>query len=361
MTESALTQLAVYTARPTVRIDGQEYDRVTELLTAVEVRERDGGLSALELRVTNLASDLLGSADFAFEDGSILALGAAITVDAGDEPAQTQIFNGTITGLEAVFPDDGAPELVVLAEDAFQQARMARRTAVHENATIAGLANDLAGRIGLTPQVTGLSADIGTQVQLNESDLAFLRRLLARYDGDLQAVDGSLKVAPRGSVQRGTLRLELHGQLRRARVLADLAHQVTNVTVTGWDPAQGQRVSATSTGAQAGPGSGQTGAALLQTALGARPHHVGHLAVTTTAEAQAVADAAYDRAARRFVRVEGVAEGNPALHVGTEVTLSGMGPRFDNSYYVVSATHRYDLTRGYETLFEAECAYWMAG
>jgi phage protein D len=361
MAETALTELAVYTARPTVRVDGQEFTRVAELLSAMEVRERDGGLSALELRLTNVASDPLGSADLAFEDGSVLALGAAIAVDAGDEEAQSEIFRGTITGLEAVFPDDGAPELVVLAEDAFQQARMARRTAVHDNATIAGFASDLAGRIGLTAQVTGLTTNVGTQVQLNESDLAFLRRLLARYDADLQVVGTDLRVAPRGSVQRGMLRLELHGQLRRARVLADLAHQVTAVTVTGWDPALGQRVSATSTGAQPGPGSGQTGAALLQGAIGARSHHIGHLAVTTTAEAQALADAAFDRAARRFVRVEGVAEGNPALHVGTEVTLSGMGPRFDNTYYVVSATHRYDLARGYETLFEAECAYWMAG
>jgi Bacteriophage probable baseplate hub protein len=361
MTESALTQLAVYTARPTVRVDGQENARVTELLAAMEVRERDGGMSALELRLSNLASDPFGSVDFAFEDDSVLALGAAVTVDAGDEGAQSEIFRGTITGLEAVFSENGAPELVVLAEDAFQRARMERRTAVHENATLAGLANDLAGRVALTAQVTGLTADIGTQVQLNESDLAFLRRLLARYDADMQAADGNLRVAPRGSSQRGTLTLELHGQLRRVRVLADLAHQVTSVSVTGWDPALGQRVSARSTGAQLGPGSGQTGAELLGNSLGARAHHLGHIAVTTSDEAQALADAAYDHAARRFVRVEGVAEGNPALHIGTEVTLSGMGPRFDNTYYVVGATHHYDLTRGYETLFEAECAYWLAG
>ena len=40
--------------------------------------------------------------------------------------------------------------------------------------------------------------------------------------------------------------------------------------------------------------------------------------------------------------------------------MTGLGGRFDNTYYVTSAYHCYDLERGYETSFEAECAYWGA-
>jgi hypothetical protein len=39
------------------------------------------------------------------------------------------------------------------------------------------------------------------------------------------------------------------------------------------------------------------------------------------------------------------------------VTISGTSRRFDNTYYVVRALHRFDLARGYETEIEAECAY----
>jgi phage protein D len=157
-------------------------------------------------------------------------------------------------------------------------------------------------------------------------------------------------------VQRGAVRLEFAGQLRRVRILADLSDQVTQVTAAGWDAAQGQRVKATSTGANLGPGGGKTGADTLSP-IATRSEHVGHLAVTTSAEATALADAAFDRRARRFVSVEGLAEGNPALRVGTHLTLAGLSPRFDNTYYVVQATHRYDVSRGYETEFRAECAY----
>lgn len=361
MPETSLSEMAVYTARPTVRIDAEEYPKVSELIIAMEMTEREGGLSALELRVSNVASDPLGGADLAFEEGSILKLGATIAIYSGDESSPQEIFQGTITALEGVFPDQGAPELIVLAEDRLQQARMARRTATHANVTIADLARNLAGQLGLTPVITGLMENIGTQVQLNESDLAFLRRVLERHDGDMQVVGEDLHVAPRGEVRRGALELRLHGQLRRARVLADLAHQVTEVTVAGWDAAQGRRITGSSKGAQAGPGAGRSGADILRETLGARSQHIGHLAVTTSAEAQAIAAAAFDSRARQFVTVEATAEGNPALRIGTHVTLRGMGSRFDNTYYVVRACHRFDLQRGYETDFTAECAFWGVG
>lgn len=358
MPEPQLSERTVYRAKPTVRIDSQEYPMVSELIVSMEMVEREGGMSALELRLNNLASDTEGGADFAFEDEQILKLGARIQVYCGDEDAPQEIFQGKITGLEADFRPSASPELVVLAEDVFQRARMARRTKIHEDLTISGLSNDLADQLGLDPTVTGFTDNIGTQVQLNESDLAFLRRLLALYDGDMQVVGAELHISPRADVQRGRLEFELHSQLRRARVLADLAQQVTEVTVSGWDAVQGQRVTGTSTGANSGPGSGRTGSQCLSDTLGARSEHIGHLAVTTGEEAQALADAAFDLRARRFVCVDGTAEGNPSLRVGTHVTLSGMGDRFNNTYYVVHARHRFDLTRGYETDFAAESAFW---
>lgn len=359
--ERPLSTLAVYSARPIVRVDRMEHDKVSELVIGMEMTEREGGLSALELRLSNIASDPQGEADFAFEDDTLVRLGANITIQAGDEEAPQEIFRGVVTGLEADFREGDPPELVVLAEDAFQQARMARRTKVHENVTIADLASNLAGQLGLRPVVTGFSEPIGVRMQLNESDLAFLRRLLARYDGDLQVVGNELHVSPRGDIQRDSLTLEMHGQLRRARVVADLAHQATQVTVTGWDPVQGQRVTATSRGANLGPGRGRTGAQVLQSATGDRSEQVGHLAVVTDTEAQALADAVFDHHARRFVCVEATAEGNPGLRVGSHVTLSGLGPRFDNTYYITRACHKWNVEGGYETDFEAESAHWGEG
>jgi hypothetical protein len=357
MTETALAELSVYNARPTVRINGQEDARLTALILAMEMTEQEGGMAALELRLSNIASDDQGSADAAFEQSRTLTLGAQVVVCAGDVSAPQEIFRGTITGFEAEFPEHGPPELVVLAEDVFLQARMARRTKVYDSIALADLAQRFAADLGLTPVISGLSEGLGTLVQLDESDLAFLRRMLARYDADLQVVGTELHVAPRGEVRRGAITLELHSQLLSARVLADLSHQVTQVTVAGWNAIQGQRVTGRSSGAHAGPGQGSSGADLLRQALSERAHHIAHLAVTTEAEARAAADAAFDARARRLVVIEGLAEGNSTLRVGTHVTINGLSPRFDNTYYVVRACHTFNQERGYQTSFEAECAF----
>jgi len=357
MPETPLSRTAVYNALPTVKVDGQENADLAMLLQSLELAEAEGGMSSLELRVSNWGSRSDGSAGFAWEDGQVLYLGAEISVSLGDVNDPQEVFKGTVTGLEGIFEEGEAPELVVLAEDALQRARMARRTALYEDTTVARLVQDVAGRLSLTPQVTGLTDTIGTRVQLNESDLAFLRRVLAEYDADVQVVDRDLQVVPRSQVQRGTLDLELHSQLRSVRVLADLSQQVTKITTAGWDPAQGQRVTGSSTGANPGPGSGRQGKEVLQAAIGARPEHVRDVAVMTRAEAQALADAAFDRRARRFVTLEGTAEGNPALRVGTQLRLSRISARWDNTYYVVRAWHRFDREKGYRTDFEAECAF----
>ena len=356
--ETSVSQSAVYRARPTLRLAGQEDLRASELLIGMRIEESEGGMSTAELRFSNWASTTDGGAEYAFEDGSRITLGTAIEVYAGDETQPRELFRGVVSGLEAEFVQGAPPELVVLAEDPLGRARMARRSKVYSDMSPAAVVEAVAAELGLRPTVTGLAEPVGTWAQLNESDLAFLRRLVGRLDGDLQIVGEELQVAPRGEVRRGELTLELHGQLARARVVADLSQQISKITTAGWDPVGGSAVSGEASRlTHGGPGSGTAGADWLVRALEPRSEHLGHLAVATDAEARAVAEAAFDQRARRLVRLDGVAEGNAQLRVGSNVAVTGLSPRWDNSYYVVEACHRYDVRAGYRTEFVGECAY----
>jgi phage protein D len=132
---------------------------------------------------------------------------------------------------------------------------------------------------------------------------------------------------------------------------------VTEVRVTGFDPLQGQAVEGAGAGAPLGPGSGRTGKAEVQRVYQGREEQMSHQLALTQPEARALAEANFAARARGFVRVEGVTEGNPSIRVGSHVALKDVSPRFDNTYYVTAATHRFDVTRGFETEFTAESAY----
>lgn len=354
MSVTALDRRSVYNPLPQVEIDGQRFEKVDELLLAMDMREQEGGLSALELRLSNIASDPDGGAGFAFEDEREVRLGSTITVSAGDSSDPREIFRGVVTGLEAEFPESDPPELLLLAEDRLQHARMTRRTHVYRDMAVADIADRIAQELSLRAEVNGLRSPVGTWVQLNESDLAFLRRLLQRFDADLQIVEDRLEVAPVSEVQRQVIEMELSRDLRSVRFIADLAHQVTAVTSAGWNPLTGRAVSGRSQGQHLGPGRGRRSASLLQEVLGERIEHVGHIPVTTDDEAQALADTVFDQRARGFVCAEGCATGHPSVRVGTHLQLRGTGSRFENTYYVVSTHHRYDRARGYMTHFRAE-------
>jgi phage protein D len=264
--------------------------------------------------------------------------------------------------MEMDYQKGGGPELTVLAEDALSAARHARSSRIYTDKTPADVVRAVATDLGLRPVITGLDRPSGTWAQLNESALSFLRRLVARFDADVQISGEELQVSPRKDVKRGKeIELDLNGQLARVRVIADLADQVSKVTAGGWNAKDGAKVKGeASSGTHLGPGSGRDGKSVLEDALKSRSEHIGHVAVATDAEAQAVAEAAFDLRARRFVRAEGSTEGNAKLRVGSYLTLKGVGPQFDNTYYVVRACHVYDLQQGYRTEFSAECAF-LAG
>ena len=358
MPETSLSQSAVYSARPTVRIGGEADERITELVMAMRMEESEGGMSNLEMRFSNLAPTVDGDAELAFNADSTLRLGAEIGVYAGDATQPAEIFRGKVSSMELEYRVGNGPELTVLAEDALAAARRARASKVYVDKSPAEVVREVAADLGLRPVISGLDSPTGTWAQLNESALAFLRRLLARFDADLQIVGEELQISSRGDVRRGSVELALFGQLARVRVSADLAHQVSKITARGWNAMDGTHVTGeASSGTHLGPGSGRNGKSVLEEALESRAEHIGHVAVASDAEAQAVAQAAFDLRARRFVRAEGTAEGNPRLRVGTNVTLTGMSQQFDNTYYIVRACHLYDLQQGYRTDFSAECAY----
>ena len=349
--------------RPTLRIDGRRHEAADELLQAMTVREALGGLSSLEITFRDFVSQPGAAPAFAFGDSRILKFGADIKAYAGDIAAPQEIFRGRISALECEADDAGAPLFTALAEDRLQSAHKTRRSRTFDNASPADIVRKIAADHNLTPVIgAGLDQPKTTFVQMNQSDLAFLRWLLARFDADAQVVGDELQASGRARNPRGEVELRLHDNLLSVRIVADLAGQTPETRSAGWDPASGSAVDGKATGGELGPGGGRTSASLVEQALGAGPREaIGHLGAMKQGEADLIARAAFSRRARRFLRASGRCAGNAALRVGATVKLKGVNPQFEGAYCVTAATHRYDQRTGYITEFAAESAFFGGG
>lgn len=344
-----------YASRPVISVDGEVQTLLGDaLLLSLLVEETTRGLFRCEARFTNWEPS--AGETFRFFDGEILDFGKPFAVEMGKPDELRQIFDGRIMGIEAHYPAQRPPEIVVLAEDRFQDLRMVRHTRTFEDMTDADVVRQIAAAQGLTAEVDIDGPTYRTLVQLNQSDLAFLRERAAAVDADLWIEGSMLHVQSRTGRDEGTISLTYGGNLVEFSALADLAHQRSTVRVSGWD-VSGKQAIDVEAGAQliqSELNGDRGGSAVLEQAIAARHERIATAMPLSQPEAQALADARYRERARRFVTGTGVVDGTAELRVGATVEIDALGPWFDGAYYVTRARHVFDVIDGYRTFFEVE-------
>ena len=153
----------------------------------------------------------------------------------GPEEAQRIVFEGKVSAIEAVFTDGQPPLVVVSAEDALMRLRMTRRMRTYRNSTDGEIADAIAKEHGLRSQVDAGGPRYDVVQQVNQSDLAFLRERARLIRAELWCSGNTLHFATRTRRQGTKLTLVQGNDLLDVRLCADLAHQRTEVVVTGYD------------------------------------------------------------------------------------------------------------------------------
>jgi len=321
--------------RPTVRVDGEEKPEMEGAVRSVTLVMPADGLDALELQLNNWAA--LPDRDTGFAFGE-LRLGAALEVFLGAD-RERPAFKGELTAIEERY-GERAPEIVLLGEDALVKLARKRRAKAWEQMSVADIVSAIAGDSGLQGDC---DIDVsGTFHQLNESDLAFLRRLGAGHAA-APRLDGTRLSLKREDAPGDPLPLAIGAEIRRLRVVADLARQPGKAVVKGYDVDAGEDLSKDRDRPSGSVDGDAAGAFVTHEEMFPRPRP------RSSAEAEAHARGAFDARAREFVSGDLVTGGDPAIRPGRTIEVSGASPRFNGAYKVVSATHRFDSVHGYET------------
>ncbi len=349
----------MYSARPTVRISDTEYPLLSAQISAMKMREALGGLSSLEISFSDWISASDGSSGFgATGDDQPLKLGEPIILYAGETMSPQEIFSGVITAVEGELDPIKAPTITILAEDLLFAARREKRSRLFDDMSPKQVIEQIAGDYGLSPQVRdGLDQPVKKWAQMGETDLTFMRRVLATVDADLQLVGAELQVGPIARDERTSVELTFPQSLVRIRTIADLAHQFAQTSISAMDIAGGAMVLGTADEGEMGPGEGPVAKDILDEKFSPYRNHIRHHEPLDQEWADSQARSAFGKNARAFVTAEGTAVGNAEIRVGSWLTLFGTNPMFTNQYNVVEAIHRFDRENGYMTDFTAQCAH----
>lgn len=358
MAVAATTKQLVVAARPRFEVDGQERGRLSEDLLRLEVTEDEEGMVRLEAVFLNWGRLTESSeSGFVYFDGEVLRLGRTLVVRAGDVDNTDEIFRGSIMSIEGVYPEKRPPEIRIFAEDAAQWLRMQQHSRFFENVSDVGMADRIAADRGLQSDTHADGPSYAEFLQVNESDLAFLRERARAVDARLGIRNGSLIFRPRREGGDPPIKVTRENELLRFQVCAELAHQRAKIRVHGYSVANKEAIHE-SVGAEAIGGQtaepGQTGPEVLDAI---RPEAIEDLhleAPATSDEARVLATSLMRRRARRFVCGHGITSGTPAMHVGARVDVVDVGPWFSGIYYIAQVRHTFDQTEGLRTHFLAE-------
>lgn len=347
----------IYSARPTLLLDGQEDLVLSDGVQNMMVLETTQGLYGCEMTIGNWGNPN-GNVTYLYYNRRIIDFGKKIEITIGESNTARTIFSGRVTGIEGRYLQNRSPEITVLAEDSLQDLRMTRRTRSFEEVSDSDVIRQIASDHGLNTDIDiDGPAQYRVLCQVNQSDLAFLRDRARAIDAELWITGTTLHVQARSRRNEGEIVFAYGQRLKEFSVLADLSGQCTRLTVSGWNVAakQGMTHECTESAIQPELGEGQLGGgALLRSTLGERYQQVVHEVTHTDEETRYVAEAAYRRNARRFVTGRAVLEGDGRLRVGTHVSLSGLGQMFNGRYYVTEVRHMFDITQGYRTVIEVE-------
>jgi Bacteriophage probable baseplate hub protein len=352
-----VTRSCHHAPSPVFKIDGSVKGELARDVASLEVEETTMGLKTLRATFGNLAPrDGARDEQLAYFDSKAIDFGKKIEVSLGPSEDARIVFSGYISAIEGRFEEATEPMLSVFAEDNLMKLRTTRRSRTYRDQSDAQIAQAIAAEHGLTADADADGPTYDVVQQWNQSDLAFLRDRAQRIRAELWVEDDKLFFKARNGRIGPALTLVQGNELFHLRVRADLAHQRTQINVSGYDADARDVIDEAAAGdvIQSEISGGRTGPDVLQRAFGERVSFRVREAPLTSAEARAWARAEMLRRARGFVQVSGVARGSPDMIVGSILTLERIGGPFSgDGYYVTRVCHTYDPD-GYRTSFDAE-------
>ncbi len=282
-----------------------------------------------------------------------------IQVEVGYQGNRAIKLKGKITGMNAAFPESGAPTLTVRGLSDYDELFRATRRKPFDDKTDSEIASELARALGLSADVEQTQVKHKLVSPEGATYAAILQERARRLNYEI-AVKFDKLVFRRPTYLTDpspTLTLTWGQDLRSFTPNVSTNKMVTRVEVRNTQTGEGgpkQALVGSATASQIRPVLGtKSGLAQSEEKFGSNSQLMEEQRITSQAEATSLPRAELERRALEYITAHGSCIGKPELVSRRVVRLEGLGKRFSGSYYVTSTTHSIDAN-GYRTEFEAK-------
>ncbi|MDQ4048377.1 MAG: VgrG-related protein [Actinomycetota bacterium] len=270
-----------------------------------------------------------------------------IRLGAREALVTTTLFRGEIVTLEPQFAAGGV-ELLVRAFDRSHRLHRSRRTRTFQNQTISDIVAKVVTEAGFEARCEASGSPLEFMQQNNETDWDYVWRLAQRIGFEFVIEDGTAHFRRPAAVD--PVQLEWPKTVRSFRPRLTSVQQVDAVSVRAFDPKTKTVIESQASSPRQIAQIGVKRDEIKNKFAGATVH-VATEPATTSAEADAIAQALLDRLANAYIAADGVTEGNPRIKAGVTVRVTGVGTRFSGTYRVQTSTHVLRGGSTYETHF----------
>jgi uncharacterized protein involved in type VI secretion and phage assembly len=342
-----------YLAKPTLKIKGQAATAaLMEDILQISVEESLHLPSMFTLVINNAAVSARSGDSFwkhtdAFAIGDTVEIGFSSSTSTSsdfDDANQGTVLKGEVTAIEVNFMSNSEAPIIIRGYDVSHRLHRGRKIRSFQSVTDSDMVSTIISEVGITSgTVTTTSTTYDYVFQENQTNMEFLRERAARNGFELFIQDGKLYF--RAPTAGTTLNLTWLTDLSSFRVRVSSADQVSSVEVRGWDYVNKAAIVSSITAASTVQTSNEHGDGVDQSSsFSGKPSSptmtIVDQFVTSSSDAEAIAQALMDELGGEFIHADAKAEGNPLIRVGKVVDLSGMG-KYNGSYYITEARHFY--------------------
>lgn len=367
---SGLPHVDYYAPSFRIEIDGEQLapetnGDVLNLSVKVDIEH----MASFDLTIANWDDVAI---NFKYSDTDQFDIGRQVHIKMGYAERLMSMITGQIISMAPKFPQTGPSTLTVSGQDGMFRLKDRRPEAgeviQYINKTDWEIAETIAQRNNLQVELTREGPTHAEVIQRMTDDATFLKERAARIDFDCyiltDASDGQSTlhfVRPTDGRDNARIRsyaLRWGENLISFMPTINLSDQVASVTVRGWDPATKRTIIA-----RAGPDdlpnppeTGESGPSTAARTQQGKQDVVVDAPVASQQEAFELACSLLTQRAYRFVTASGQIIGRPELRPGDNFVLSGLGRRFNGTYYVTKVEHQIGAS-GFLTSFDVRRMY----